>query len=115
MLTVVLENTEEAIGFINFDIDEVINEAELSYIFDFEYWNRGYCTEACQKIMEVGFNDLDIYRIYADTISGNVNSIRVLEKIGMKKLDRKNEPVFVETINEYRDFIDYSILKQDYN
>lgn len=114
MLTVVLESTGELIGFLNFNIDEIANNAELSYIFDSQFWNKGYCTEACEKIIKIGFDYLDLHRVYADTISGNLSSIRVLEKLGMKKEGKRREHVFVETVGEYRDFLDYGILKQEF-
>lgn len=114
MLTVTLNSTGEPIGFINLDIDHASNKAELSYIFDFDFCNNGYCTEVCNKIIKIGFEELNLNRIYAETIAGNIGSIRVLEKIGMKKEGERREHVFVETIGEYRSFIDYGILKREY-
>ena len=45
--------------------------------------HMGYCTEAAKKLVQIGFENLKLHRIYADTISGNIGSIKVLQKIGM--------------------------------
>lgn len=114
MLTVVLKTTREPIGFLNFDINELYNNAELSYIFDFDYWYKGYCTESAKKLVEVAFKNLKLHRVYADTISGNIGSVKVLEKIGMIKEGERRDHIFVNEIGEYRNFIDYGILCCEY-
>jgi RimJ/RimL family protein N-acetyltransferase len=114
MLTVVLKASSEPIGFLNFDINESCNNAELSYIFDFDYWNKGYCTEAAKKLVEVAFKNLKLHRVYSYTIAGNIGSVKVLEKIGMIKEGERREHVFVNEISEYRNFIDYGILCCEY-
>ena len=45
-LTIYLEN--KPIGFCELKFNN--NKASLSYIFDNDYWNNGYCTEACEEI-----------------------------------------------------------------
>ena len=77
-LTICLKDNTP-IGFIGLKIN---NEVELSYIFDYDYINNGYCTEACKRIIDIAFNELNIKCINADTVDGNKSSIRVLEKLG---------------------------------
>ena len=72
------DNTK--IGFIGLDINKD-NSGELSYIFDYDYSNRGYCTEACLKILDI-CKDLGLDYISAETVKGNNSSKRVLEKLG---------------------------------
>ena len=93
-LTIYLNNN--AIGFIELkNIDSI--QAEISYIFDYDYWNYGYCTEASLNIIENIFNTLDIKSIIAHTVKENINSIRVLEKIGFKyiKETEKDNVIFL--------------------
>ena len=78
-LTVSLKDNTK-IGFIGLDIKED-NSGELSYIFDYDYSSMGYCTEACQKIIDIGIL-LGLDFISAETIKGNNSSKRVLEKLG---------------------------------
>ncbi len=89
LLTVCLDNNP--IGFVELKIDEEENMATLSYIFDYDYCNKGYCTEAAKKIIEVGFNDLKLSYIFADTVKDNISSKRVLEKLGFKYKDSTNK------------------------
>ena len=83
-ITVCLKD-ETPIGFVGLKINN--NEAELSYIFDYDYCNKGYCTEACKKIIDIAFNEFNINKIIADTVEGNDSSRRVLEKLGFEYLD----------------------------
>ena len=103
-----------SIGFMGFSINEKNNNAELSYLFDYDYCNNGYCTEACQKLIEVGFNTLNLNKVFADTIDGNESSKRVLEKLGFEKEGIRREAAYIEEIDEYKDFLDYGLLKKEY-
>lgn len=111
-LTVYLEKTP--IGLIGLSINEHDNNAEISYIFDQDYCGNGYCTEASRKLLEMCFNDLDLHRVFASTIDGNIASSRVLEKLGFIHEGTRKEAAFVNTINTYSDFLDYGLLKKDY-
>lgn len=114
MLTVVLKSENKPIGFINFNIDEECNNSEISYIFDYDHWHKGYCTEAAKKLVQIGFENLKLHRIYADTISENIGSIKVLEKIGMINEGERRDQAFLKDIGEYRSFINYGILENEY-
>ena len=79
-LTVSLKDNTK-IGFIGLKIDKDNNSGELSYIFDYDYSSMGYCTEACQKIIDICIL-LGLDFISAETIKENNSSKRVLEKLG---------------------------------
>lgn len=102
------------IGFTELSINEVDNNAKISYIFDYDYCGQGYCTESSKKLIEIGFKDLKLKRIYADTISGNDSSKRVLEKLGFLLEGTRRNQVYVETIGEYRDFLDYGLVLEEF-
>jgi RimJ/RimL family protein N-acetyltransferase len=57
--------------------------AELGYWLGADAWGRGYATEAAGAILDFGFRDLGLERIYAQVLEGNDASCRVLEKLGM--------------------------------
>ena len=78
-LTVYLDKTP--IGFVELKQKEN-NPYELSYIFDYDYWNKGYCTEVCNKLIDIAFNELNIDCVYATTLKENIKSIKVLERLG---------------------------------
>ena len=75
------------IGLIGLSINDENNTGGIGYIFDYDYCNKGYCTEASKKLLEIGFNELNLDSISADTVEENMSSKRVLEKLGFKYKD----------------------------
>lgn len=57
--------------------------AELGYWLSHGAWNFGFATEACRAIIDFGFRELSLARIYAQVLSGNAASQHVLGKLGM--------------------------------
>ena len=90
-LTVSLKETQTPIAFVGLKISEEENSAELSYIFDYDYTRKGYCTEIIKKLIEIGFSDLKLTKVWADTIVGNDNSKKVLEKLNFQKTNERKE------------------------
>ncbi|WP_444947190.1 GNAT family N-acetyltransferase [Micromonospora ureilytica] len=60
-------------------------EAELGYIFDPAYAGHGYATEAVTAMVAQAFERLNIRRITAGCFADNLASVRILEKIGMRR------------------------------
>lgn len=57
--------------------------AELGYWLAAAAWGRGFATEACRAVVDFGFRELGLARIYAHALAGNRASLRVLDKLGM--------------------------------
>jgi [ribosomal protein S5]-alanine N-acetyltransferase len=57
--------------------------AELGYWLGADAWGSGYATEAADAMIDFGFRELGLERIYAQVLEGNAPSCRVLEKLGM--------------------------------
>lgn len=57
--------------------------AELGYWLAVGAWNLGLATEACRAMVDFGFGELGLARIYAQVLAGNQASVHVLEKLGM--------------------------------
>ena len=74
---------EELIGAISLMYLNT-KEAELGYWIGVDYWNKGYCTEACREIIDFGFNDLQLLQIKAHHLSRNPASGRVLLNSGLR-------------------------------
>ena len=62
------------------------DEWEISYILKFAEWGKGYATELARKLVEIGFDELNLPALYATVDTDNFASIHVLEKIGMRHL-----------------------------
>jgi len=58
--------------------------AELGYFVGEEYWGMGIATEAIQQMIQFGFKEMDLIRIYAGVFEYNKASMRVLEKCGLE-------------------------------
>jgi len=60
-------------------------EAQLGYIFDPAYGGRGYATEAVTAVAAYTFDRLGVRRITAGCYADNLASVRILEKVGMRR------------------------------
>jgi len=58
--------------------------AVLGYIFCRHAWGRGIATEATRPMIDLAFQRLDVWRVWATCAPQNPASRRVLEKIGMR-------------------------------
>jgi RimJ/RimL family protein N-acetyltransferase len=60
-------------------------EANIGYEVSPSEWGRGYATEAATAIARFGFEELGLHRVWAECVADNAGSIRVLEKLGMRR------------------------------
>jgi len=78
-----IEN-QEFIGLIGINLGkEKYKNAEVWFKLDYAFWNKGFATESLRKIIDFGFETLQLHRIEAGCAIGNIGSISVLEKVGM--------------------------------
>ncbi|SDY96137.1 Protein N-acetyltransferase, RimJ/RimL family [Micromonospora pattaloongensis] len=59
------------------------DELELGYRLRRAAWGRGYATEGSRALLRRAFTELDAQRVYAQTMTVNVRSRRVMEKAGL--------------------------------
>jgi RimJ/RimL family protein N-acetyltransferase len=59
--------------------------AELGYWLGRAYWGHGLACEAATAIVDWGFRELKLERVFAQYLDGNRRSGRVLEKLGMMR------------------------------
>jgi ribosomal-protein-alanine N-acetyltransferase len=57
--------------------------AELGYWLGTPYWGQGYTSEAAAAVLDYAFTVLDLHRVFAEHLTRNPASGRVLQKIGM--------------------------------
>lgn len=60
------------------------DEVEIGYSFLRRYWNRGLATEAARACRDYGFGTLKLRRLVSLIDRGNVASVRVAEKVGLR-------------------------------
>lgn len=112
-LAIQIESTKKVVGVISLmKVDRRHKNAELGYWVAKKFWNRGIATEAASKVMDFGFQVLNLEKIYAKCFHNNEASRKVMEKIGMKLEGKFCHEVFKE--NKFIDTIYYGILKGDW-
>ncbi len=65
------------------------SEAEIGFWLGRPYWNRGYMTEACARILRFGFEERSLRVIYCRHAEANTGSGRVQEKCGLRVYARE--------------------------
>ncbi|HEY8804995.1 MAG TPA: GNAT family protein [Clostridium sp.] len=88
------------------------NNAELGYFINPDLWNLGYATEACRKIMEFGFEKLQLERIYARCMTKNIGSKTVLEKSGLLYEGMAKHEVL--KWDNYEDVSKYGVIRREW-
>jgi len=81
-----LKSSLEFIGWCGLKYLPETNEVDLGYRFMKKFWGKGYATEAALACIEYGFTKLNLPLIIGRALPGNLASIKVLEKCGMKYL-----------------------------
>ena len=61
----------------------VILETDLGYRLRRSAWNKGYATEGSRALINKGFTDLGVRRVFGHTMTVNTASRRVMEKCGL--------------------------------
>jgi RimJ/RimL family protein N-acetyltransferase len=74
----------EFIGWCGLKYRPERDEIDLGYRFIKSAWGNGYATEAAYASIKYGFEKLRLRRIVGRAMPGNLASIKVLEKCGMK-------------------------------
>ena len=100
------------IGNMSMGVSQKHNRAELAYWVGKPFWGQGYATEAAQRVMRFGFEDLELNRISAAAMTKNPGSYNVMRKIGMK--EEGTFPQHVLKLGSYVDLVFYGMLKSDY-
>ncbi|XHH07774.1 MAG: GNAT family N-acetyltransferase [Candidatus Bathyarchaeia archaeon] len=96
---VYVSNIESRIGWIGYCLNQ-------------QFWGQGYATETARSLLEFGFNNVNLHRIFAFCDPANVASAHVMEKIGMKYEGHFRDSVFSK--GKWHDELYYAILEKDW-
>jgi RimJ/RimL family protein N-acetyltransferase len=111
-VAIVLEAERRVIGGVGIRIkSEKHREGDIGYVLNRRYWSLGIITEAARAMLEYGFSELKLHRIYATCDAENAASARVMEKLGMQYEGRKRQNELVK--GRWRDTVMYAILESD--
>lgn len=112
-LAIVLPNSNKLIGNVGIRKPNVkAYNAEMGYELDPREWNNGYATEAATAMLKFAFEQLRLHRVSARVNASNGNSIRLLEKLGMRQEGRLREEEFFK--GRYWDTLVYGMLEDEW-
>lgn len=107
------KSTQQLIGTISASIaDKVSKTAEVGYCIGQGWWNKGYTSEALEKVIAYLFEKNGFERVEGFYDTKNPASGKVMQKAGMSY-----EGTFYQRLVNNRGIVDgacYAILKRDY-
>ncbi|OBQ13627.1 GNAT family protein [Anabaena sp. AL09] len=110
---VIFKSEGKLIGSCAIYISSFTNrEGWIGYCFNQHFWSQGYATAAAKLIIEFGFVQLNLHRIFATCEPLNTASQRVMQKIGMQFEGRLRDHKCVK--EKWRDSILYAILQPEW-
>jgi uncharacterized protein len=86
-------------------------DAEIWYVIDPAHRGRGYATETMLRLLEVGFGDHDLHRIWANCVPTNVASLKVLERAGFRREGHFRESLPLH--GRWEDCLHYALLRRE--
>jgi len=95
----------QRINFIN-------GSAEFAIVMDKEYHGQGFATEALHKLIDHGFNKLNLHRIWSGTAKTNIGMQKVFKKLGMVQEGVFKDATFLN--GKYEDIVCFAILEDEW-
>ncbi|KJR44511.1 Ribosomal-protein-serine acetyltransferase [Desulfosporosinus sp. I2] len=112
-IAIELKNTGNLVGDLAIHtLPQDINQAEIGFTLNPSYQNKGFGIEAVRNLLGLIFNVWNRHRVIAITDVRNEPSIKLLDKIGMRK-----EGHFIKNAwnkGEYTDEYLFALLKEEW-
>ena len=107
MLAVRLRDHDDLLGYCGFlhHLEHGIEDVEIGYRLNPDYWNRGLITDGARAVRDHGFAVLNLPRVISLIHPENIPSRRVAEKNGMtveKETTFRGFPTLVFSITRER-------------
>jgi RimJ/RimL family protein N-acetyltransferase len=91
---------------------QVDRAAELGYVFHPDHAGRGLATEAATAVLDWGFNQFGLHRIYARCHSRNDASARLMTRLGMRQEAHHVESYLFR--GEWADRLVFAVLAREW-
>ncbi len=113
-LAITVADTEEYIGNVNLlNIHQINLSAELSILIgNKDYQNKGAGPQAMQHMLEHGFNNLNLNRIYLTVLKDNEYAIKTYEKAGFVPEGVQRQAIFKNV--RFYDMVMMGILREEF-
>ena len=103
---------ERLIGRVSLEnICHINQSAELKIFISDEHVKKGFAFDACKKVIEHGFNELNLQRIEAGTLSNNEGFKKLAEKLGMIEEGIRRKAVWKS--GEFLSVFEYGLLRSE--
>jgi len=118
VFAVELRETGRVIGSVGFVGNHPVGilpncpDDEVGYALGAAYWGRGLMPEAVQAVLEYGFTELGLKRIWCSHYAGNLRSASVIRKCGFSYQFAQSTDV--ELLGEVRQTYFYMLTKEDW-
>jgi ribosomal-protein-alanine N-acetyltransferase len=89
------------------------HEGDIGYELSPKHWGQGYAPEAARAIVQFGFAEMRLHRIWSWCIADNVASVRVLEKLGMRLEGRLRDKEYFK--GRWWDTVLFAILDHEWH
>ena len=94
--------------------DSPPGEVELGYRLRTPAWGKGYATEGSRALIDKGFAELGVERVFATTMTVNVASRRVMEKAGLKFVRTFHQPWPDYIEGQEQGDVEYALLRSEW-
>jgi RimJ/RimL family protein N-acetyltransferase len=85
---------------------------EIGFVFHPDHQGKGYARESMEVVMRLGFESLDMHRLFGRADARNERSIRLMERLGMRQEARFVENEFLK--GEWTDEVVCAILRREW-
>ena len=112
-----IENeTGRFLGWFHFRAHEgaPADEPELGYRLVSSAWGKGYGTEGSIALIDRGFANTPITRVYAETMAVHIGSRRVMEKAGMRLIREFHADWPVRIPGDELGDVEYAITRDEW-
>ena len=95
-------------------LNENSEYVELGYCIGYDYWNKGFMTEAAKAVIDFLFSEIGVNRVGISHAVKNPASGKVAKKCGLTFEGTKRE-YFKTWTGEFLDISDYGILRSEWS
>jgi RimJ/RimL family protein N-acetyltransferase len=100
-------------GTMYFELKSVEDRtAEIGWLVGPAFQGRGYAREAAGMLLDLAFGELGLHRVIAELDPRNTASVRVCERLGMRKEGHFVEQMWLK--DEWTDTGSYAILDREW-
>jgi RimJ/RimL family protein N-acetyltransferase len=112
-LAMTLQGSGLYIGRVGLHVtSEEDRSAALWYVLDPSCWGKGLTVEAARALLDFAFRERGLHRVWVDCDPRNVASVRVAEKLGMRREAHLVENAWIK--GEWTDALIFAVLDREW-